>query len=114
MANQGYELEIIEETKNLIKAKITYTDGGKEPPNNNPIFSFCRKLIEDGYSYKTRLEIYRENEEPDVVCPKIGLSAKFAIRENEYGRTSKNGETEIQPKIIKYIPFPSDLKGWKT
>lgn len=77
---------------------------GKEPKNNSPVLDYCRKLLAEGYPYSTKLEVYRNNDEPDIICPKIGKSAKWAIKENKrYG-----------PTFRKHRPFPSSLKGQGT
>ncbi len=96
----GYVLEIIEEASKLVKIKITCTDRGKEPMNNSPILDFCRSLLKKGFKYSTRLEIYRDGSEPDVICPKIGLAAKYAVIENDKEKPTS------QPVFCKYRPFP--------
>ena len=47
--------------------------------NDTPVLSYCRKLIEDGVDPNTRLEVYRDGLEPDVICKNIGYSAQFTI-----------------------------------
>jgi hypothetical protein len=62
-----------------------------------PILNYCRVLLKEGHPPETRLEIYRHREEPDIICPSIGESAKWTIEENEW----------VGPRFKKYIPFPS-------
>lgn len=91
-------------SKQVIKVKmddIWSNKHGKEPQNNSPILNYCRKLLELGHPKNTRLEVYRENDKPDVICANIGKAAKWAIKEN-----IKEG-----PKFREYLPFPSSLKA---
>lgn len=64
---------------NDIRPKVQWD--GKEPPNNSPIYDYCRKLIKDGVEPSTLLEIYRG--EILSVSVNIGEGSKWSIRETE-------------------------------
>lgn len=72
----------------------------KDLPDNTPtpVLTYCRKLIANGEKFGTRLEVYRENDEPDIICPKIGKAAKLGVSEVPYTH------------FIKYNP-PEHFKG---
>jgi hypothetical protein len=95
-ANPGYKLEIFDKSPITIKAKMICTNRGKEPENNSPGFDFCRKLLGEGYKPSTKLEVYRNNTDPDLVYPTIGEAAKWFTKESQ----------KIRPKFAKYEPFP--------
>ena len=59
-----------------------------------PILSYCRKLIKDGIDPETRLEVYRDGKEPDIIVPHIGKAAKLTIKEGDQGG----------PYFVKYFP----------
>lgn len=44
-----------------------------------PIIDYCRELIEKGIPVDTKLKIYRENDEPDVIVRNIGDAAKLKV-----------------------------------
>jgi hypothetical protein len=70
---------------------------GPVPKNHSPVCDYCRKLISEGISPKTRLEVYRG--ETLVFKPfTLAKAAKWAIQENE----------TIGPRWRKYTPFPSN------
>ena len=47
--------------------------------SENPIFDYCRKLIKDGIDPTTRLEVWRNNPEPDLTISSIGWGAKWTV-----------------------------------
>lgn len=74
--------------------QIQYSKLPKNTPT--PIFTYCRKLILKGEEIDTRLEIFRNNIDFDIVIPKIGEAAKLSVKE------------EPSPHFIKYS-IPKDI-----
>jgi len=76
---------------NDIRAKCNWE--GKEPENHSIGFDYCRKLIEEGFDPKEKLDIYRgDNLSYSITSLEEG--SKWKIREN----------SKVGPKIVKYIP----------
>lgn len=48
---------------------------------NTPTLAKCRKLISEGVDPDTRLEVYRDRDEPDIIVLNIGLAAKLSVKE---------------------------------
>ena len=78
--------------------KINFKD---LPKHKNPIFNYCRKLLKEGIAPDTKLEIYRENLEPDVIVPNIGKAAKWSVLEDP------------NLHFAKYIPFNASSTSFK-
>lgn len=54
-----------------------------EDRTDTPALNYCRKLLEDGVSPDTRLEIYRDKPEWDYVISSIGEGAKWTVEHNK-------------------------------
>lgn len=54
-----------------------------------PIIKYCRKLIKKGELEDSRLEVYRENEEPGIIVPHIGNLAKLRIQDTFFRPDNK-------------------------
>lgn len=65
---------------------------GKEPENNSPACSYCRKLVAEGVPESETLEVYRGEKLAYTVG--IGWGSRHTIREN----------SKIGPIHVKYIP----------
>jgi len=76
--------------------KIQFNELGK---SYTPIIKYCRKLIKKGELEDTRLEIYRENEESDVIVPHIGNLAKLRIQDTFFRPDDKY----IEKTVIKAV-----------
>ena len=63
----------------------------------HPILTYCRALVRDGHDPATRLEVYREKEEPDFIGGNIGIAAKLTVKEGDHA-----------PRFAPYQPFPSE------
>lgn len=74
--------------------KIQYKDLPKYDTHPYPEFDYCRKLLKQGVSPDTRLELYR-GDMPSLYINTIAAGAKLIVRE-EYGCI-----------FGKYRPFPA-------
>ena len=56
-----------------------------ELPTNTktPVLTYCRQLMKEGKHFNTKLEVYRENSEPDIIVRKIGKAARLTVCEDE-------------------------------
>lgn len=70
--------------------KVNMNDLSKT--SRTPVLTYCRQLIKKGEDYKTRLEVYRIREEPDVIVKCIGDAAKITVREDR----------RLGPVFVKY------------
>ncbi len=71
--------------------------------SNVPVFSYCRKLIKQGEDPSTRLEVYYNKDEPDVIIPSIGWAAQVSVHETiEEGPYFK----KYREMSFKGIPLP--------
>lgn len=70
------------------------------PNSKNAISSYCRQLIEEGVHPRTKLEIYRNHETPDIICKTIGKAARIMVREN----------VAVGPLFVKYEKMDPDTK----
>lgn len=66
--------------------------------SSTPTFTECRRLIQEGVDPNTRLEVYRDRAEPDIIIPNIGKAAKLGVAEDPNVRFVKFDP----PKQIKY------------
>lgn len=52
--------------------------------SKTPIFTYCRKLIKDGFDPRLKLHVFREkHSEPDVIVNSIGDAAKLNVFEDD-------------------------------
>ncbi|SRR6266576_264576 len=67
----------------------------KDIPNtsNTPIFDYCRELIKNGEDFDSRLEVYRDNQDFDLVIDNIGYGARLSVKEGPV------------PRFVKYQPM---------
>lgn len=70
--------------------KINYKDLPKT--SKTPVLTYCRKLVSEGVDPDTKLEIFREHDDPDLTVINIGEAAKLGISE------------EPRTRFIKYAP----------
>jgi len=63
-----------------------------------PVFAYCRRLIKEGIDLNTKLEIYRNNEEPDIIVSNIGKAAKLTVKEEPNLHFAKYTEKKIYNK----------------
>lgn len=75
--------------------KIKFEDLGK----SQSVFSYSRTLKDQGYPKETRLEVYRDRLNPDLIVKQIGRIWDYSLTETDRGF-----------RIQKYKPFPN-LKG---
>lgn len=74
---------------------------GKEPENNSIVSRLCRKLIKDGISENTRLELYRDDEnDPDLIIPHIGRMGELQLVEN----------SKLGPYYKKHRAMPENIQ----
>lgn len=64
-------------------------------------FSYCRKLLDQGESPDSRLEIYRNGPNWDFCISSIGEGAKWTVKENP------------KLKIVEWKPMPTLKVGLK-
>lgn len=55
---------------------------------NYSIIDYCRYLIEDNCDPNSRLEVYRDRDEPDVVVRNIGEAAQLAVENDKFRKCS--------------------------
>jgi len=57
----------------------------RDIPNGvTPILSYCRALIAQGCDPASRLEVYREHTEPDIIVRNIGKAAGLGVSEGDH------------------------------
>ncbi len=61
--------------------------------SHTPILDYCRKLIAEGLEPSSKLEVYRNNEIPDITVNSINEGAKLAVSEDP------------TPRFVKYRPM---------
>lgn len=79
----------------------------KELPKytKTPILTYCRQLIAKGVDPDEKLEIYRNNEDYDVLVNNIGDAAKLNVSEDD----------RVGPRFVKFKDWsPSSLKKGKS
>jgi len=58
----------------------------RDMPNaRTPILTYCRALIAEGHDPATRLEVFRERAEPDLIVRSIGEAAQLTVLEDDKG-----------------------------
>jgi hypothetical protein len=62
--------------------KVKFTDLPKN--TDTPIFTYCRKLIEEGVNPDTRLEVYRESDTWDIAVSNIGIGAETDVKRTSF------------------------------
>lgn len=57
--------------------------------SQTPLLDYCRKLICEGVDPESKLEVYRNNLEPDLTIYPISFGAGLTMREEPYLRFVK-------------------------
>lgn len=68
------------------------------PISRTPVLKYCRQLIKEGVDPDTRLEIFRDNPDPDIIVKSIGGAAMLTVV-----------ETPLGPRFKQYQEFPEDF-----
>lgn len=85
--------------------------------SKSPIFSYCRKLIEDGVDPNESLEIYRKDIKTgdwDVRIPNIGEVAKWTVREAATSGPTFVKYKKMDPDSLKKLNDPRAYVAWKN
>src|SRR5262245_14761704 len=69
------------------------------PDGATPILTHCRAMIADGHDPSTRLEVFRDHAEPDIIVGNIGIAAGLGISEGDHA-----------PRFIRYRPPSPEVR----
>jgi len=54
----------------------------KDLPKNTTILAYCRKLLKEGVDPCTKVEFYRDHDDPDVIINNLGEAVKWTVKES--------------------------------